>query len=114
MGRKKKTDMDQEIVRPRPALDPEAREQQMIALAEDLVERRLLDGSATSQETVHYLKLSTAKSRLEIEKLKAENELLKAKTEAVKANARMEELYAEAIAAMKVYTGADEGDEKNI
>ena len=68
----------------RPALTPEARENQMISLAMDLVEQRLLNGTASSQETTHFLKLGTAKEKLERERLEKENELLKAKTEAVK------------------------------
>ena len=51
----------------RPALTPEARENQMISLAMDLVEQRLLNGTASSQETTHFLKLGTAKEKLERE-----------------------------------------------
>ena len=63
----------------RPALTPEARENQMIALAVDLVEQRLLDGTASSQETTHYLKLGSMKNRLEMQKLEEENKLLRAR-----------------------------------
>jgi hypothetical protein len=49
----------------RPALNPEARENQLISLAIDLVEQRLLDGTASSQETTHFLKLGSMKARLE-------------------------------------------------
>lgn len=89
----------------RPALSPEARENQLIALAVDLVEQRLLDGSASSQETTHFLKLGSTKNRLEMEKLEEENRLLKAKTEALQSQKRSEELFAEAIKAMKNYSG---------
>lgn len=89
----------------RPALTPEARENQMIALAMDLVEQRLLNGTASSQETTHFLKLGTAKEKLERERLEKENELLKAKTEAIKSEQKMEELYREAIKAMGIYSG---------
>ena len=61
----------------RPALTPEARENQLIALAVDLVEQRLLDGTASSQETTHFLKLGSMRNRLEMEKLEEENRLLK-------------------------------------
>ena len=67
----------------RPALTPEARENQLIALAVDLVEQRLLDGTASSQETTHFLKLGSMRNRLEMEKLEEENRLLKAKTESI-------------------------------
>lgn len=89
----------------RPALSPEARENQLIALAVDLVEQRLLDGSASSQETTHFLKLGSTKNRLEMEKLEEENRLLKAKTEALQSQKRSEELFAEAIKAMQIYSG---------
>ena len=89
----------------RPALTPEARENQMIALAVDLVEQRLLDGTASSQETTHYLKLGSMKNRLEMQKLEEENKLLRARTEAIQSAKRVEELYANAIAAMRRYGG---------
>lgn len=95
----------------RPALTPEAQENQMIALAMDLVKQRLLDGTATSQETTHFLKLGTRKEQLEREKLEKENELLKAKTEAIKSGERVEELYKNAIKAMRVYSGSDVEDD---
>ena len=98
----------------RPALSPEARENQMISLAMNLVEQRLLDGSASSQETTHFLKLGTTKAELEREKLKAENELLKVKAEAYQSAKEVEEMYTQAIAAMRGYSGqgdVDEGEE---
>ena len=102
---KRKTSKDELIKRPRPALTPEGRENQLIAMAVDLVEQRLLDGTASSQETTHFLKLGSTKNRLEMEKLRRENELLKAKTEALESSKRVEELYSEAIEAMRRYGG---------
>ena len=67
----------------RPALSPEARENQMISLAVDLVEKRLREGTASSAETTYCLRLSGSKARLEKEKLEEENKLLRAKTEAL-------------------------------
>lgn len=95
----------------RPALTPEARENQLIALAVDLVEQRLLDGTASSQETTHFLKLGSMKNRLEMEKLKEENKLLQAKTESIQSAKRVEELYTEAINAMRLYSGNGGNDE---
>ena len=96
----------------RPALTPEARENQLIALAVDLVEQRLLDGTASSQETTHFLKLGSSKNRLELEKLEEENKLLRAKTENLQAQKGMEEAYLEAINAMKTYSGHGGDDEE--
>lgn len=89
----------------RPALTPEARENQMISLAVDLAEKQLMEGTASSQVITHYLKLGSTKERLEKEKLEEENKLLKAKTEALQSAKRVEELYSDAIAAMKRYSG---------
>lgn len=93
----------------RPALTPEARENQLIALAVDLVEQRLREGTASSQETTHFLKLGSMKNRLEMEKLEEENKLLKAKTESIQSQKRVEELYAEALNAMRNYAGQSGG-----
>lgn len=89
----------------RPALTPEARENQMISLAMDQAEKQLIEGTASSQVVTHFLKLATVKSQLELEKLKSENELLKAKTETLQSAQRIEELYKEAMDAMKGYSG---------
>ena len=95
----------------RPALTPEARENQMISLAIDLVEKRLLDGSASSQETTHFLKLATTKAKLEKEILEKQKELLAAKTESIKSAKRVEELYSKALKAMQNYQGNGDPDE---
>ena len=94
----------------RPAETPEARENQMISYAVDLAEKQLREGTASSQVITHYLKLGTQKEKLEREKLQLEKDLLIAKTEALQSQKRVEELYAEAINAMQVYSGriADE------
>lgn len=88
-----------------PAATPEARENQMIALAIDLAEDQLSKGTASSQVITHYLKLGTTKERLEKEKLERENELLKAKAEMLQSQKDTERLYKEAIAAMQTYAG---------
>lgn len=92
----------------RPGLTPEARENQLIALAVDLVEQRLRDGTASSQETTHFLKLASQKNKMELERMKLENELIRAKTQSLKDAADMKTLYADAIAAMRRYGGHDE------
>ena len=88
-----------------PGTTPEAREKQLICLAVDLAERQLSEGTASSQVITHYLKLATTKERLEKEKLEKENELLKAKTEALQSAKRVEELYENALNAMRSYSG---------
>lgn len=95
----------------RPALTPEARENQMISLAVDLAEQQLRDGTASSQVITHFLKMATTEKRLELEKLKQENELLRAKTEAIQSQKAVEELYKNALNAMRNYSGQDNDDE---
>lgn len=98
--------------RRRRALTPEAREQQLTALAMDLVEQRLIDGTASSQETTHFLKLASTKANLEREKLRYETELIRAKKEAINSAQRSEELFDRAIKAMRGYQGVgDESEE---
>ena len=98
----------------RPALSPEARENQLISLAMDRAEQQLLDGTASSQVITHFLKLGTAKYQYESEKLKNETALVSAKTEALESAKRVEELYAEALKAMKTYSGRQEIDDEDI
>lgn len=95
----------------RPAITPAAKESQMISLAMDLVEQRLRDGTASSQETTHFLKLGTEKARAEVELIKAQAAMAVAKKDALESQKRMDELYAEAIEAMRRYGGQGESDE---
>lgn len=97
----------------RPALTPEARESQLIALAYDLVEQRLRDGTATSQETTHFLKMGSPKERRDREIQDEEIKLLRARTESLQSAKRIEELMTNALAAMKSYspTPSEENDE---
>lgn len=89
----------------RPALTPEARENQLISLAVDLAEKQLLDGTASSQVITHYLKLGSTKERIEKQILEEQKKLITAKTEALQSAKRIESLYSEAIAAMREYSG---------
>jgi hypothetical protein len=95
---------------PEPVLPPaaktlEGREDQLIAAAMDLVERRIAEGSASAQETVHFLKLGSVRNQLEQSKLKAENEMLIARVKDMESRQSSESLYAEALAAFKGYSG---------
>lgn len=92
----------------RPASSPEAQENYMINLAMKLVEKRLREGTASSAETTHFLKLATTKADLEKKKLEEENKLLRAKTETLQNTKKSEELYANAIQAMRKYNGLGE------
>lgn len=95
----------------RPALTPEAREGQMIALAVDLAEQQLRDGTASSQVITHFLKLGSGREKLERERLEEENRLLKAKTKALQNAEEVKVLYEEALRAMRNYAGQGDPDE---
>lgn len=110
MGRRTNQSSSEPAKKMRPALTPEARENQMISLAVDLAEQQLRDGTASSQVITHYLKLGATTARLEKEKLERENELLKAKTKALESAERIEELYTNAINAMRKYGGYENED----
>lgn len=111
MARVKKSDASGPYKKIRPALTPEARENQLISLAVDLAEQQLRDGTASSQVITHYLKLGTTRERLEKELLEREVELKKAKTESIQSAERIEKLYSEAITAMRNYGGRGDPDE---
>lgn len=96
----------------RPALTPEARENQLIYLATDLAEKQLREGTASSQVITHYLKLGSSKEKLEREKLEEENKLLRAKTENLQSQKNVEEAYLKAIEAMKRYSGNGDVDDE--
>lgn len=91
--------------RSRPATTPEARENQLIAQAFSLAERQLQDGTASSQVITHYLKLGSSREKLEQQKLEHENSLTQAKIEMMASQRRVEEMYGEALAAMRSYAG---------
>jgi hypothetical protein len=96
----------------RPALTPEARENQLISLAVDLAEKQLREGTASSQVITHYLKMGSTKERIEQEIREKQKELISAKTEALQSAKRIEELYSNAISAMRRYSGhGDENDQ---
>lgn len=95
----------QEEKRIRPALTPESREDQLVALAINLAEKQLLEGTASAQVISHFLKIGSTKERIEKEILEEQKDLIKAKTEALKSEKRVEELYEEALNAMRRYSG---------
>ena len=95
----------------RPPITPEAKENQMISLAMDLVEKRLRDGSASSQETTHFLKLATTKARKELEILQEQKKLIAAKTEELESRKETKAMFEAAIKAMRTYSGKGDVDE---
>lgn len=99
----------------RPATTEEERENQLISLAMDLAEKQLTEGTASSQVTIHYLKLGSSREKLEQERLHNEAALMGTKIEMMASAARIEELYGKALEAMRTYSGQgpdpDEADD---
>lgn len=91
--------------RRRTPITDEARELQMVSLAMDLAQRQLEEGTASSQVITHFLKAGSEREKLERDRLARENEVLAAKVEAMASAQRVEELYAQALAAMRNYAG---------
>lgn len=83
-------------------------------MAIDLAEKQLRDGSASSQVITHYLKLGSLKEKKEMEIMEKQSELLSAKTEAIKSSRSVEELYSNAINAMRHYRGEREEEDENL
>jgi hypothetical protein len=94
-----------------PATTPEARENQLIALAVDLAERQMQEGKASSQVITHYLKLATSREKLEQERMRQEIQLLQAKSANLASAGHADELYKKAIAAFRSYAGNADPDE---
>lgn len=89
------------------ATTPEARENQLIAQAYDLVEQRIADGKASAQEVTHFLKLGSSRERLEQKRIEREIKLADAKIDNLASLARIEELYEGAMNAMRSYRGEE-------
>jgi hypothetical protein len=85
----------------------------MVAKAMRLAEQQLEDGTASAQVITHYLKLGSSREVLEQERLRHENELLQVKREAYEGQKRIEEMYVNAIQAMRAYGGHSTADDQN-
>lgn len=106
---------DPENSKGRPATTPKDREDELINLAVNLAEKQLRDGTASTQVIVHYLKLGSTRGMLEQEKLENETKLVRAKTESIQSQQRVEELYKNALDAMRIYGGGGEiEDEEDL
>lgn len=90
-----------------PPMTDEGRENVLIGLAIDEAERQIRNGTASSQILTHYLRLGTTREKLEKERLEKEIEMLRAKTEVLESTKRVEELYSNALNAMREYSGTD-------
>lgn len=96
---------ESERKRTRRGTTPEARELQLVALAVDLAEKQLLDGSASAQVITHYLKLGSTRERLEQQRIALENQLTAAKTKQIASDTELDKKITDAMEAMRRYSG---------
>lgn len=96
----------------RPALSPEAEEDEMISLAVGLAKEQLRNGTASSQVITHYLKLGTTTARLEKQILEKQKELIEAKTSNLQNNSRSAEIAQKALEAFRHYSGHGDSDDE--
>lgn len=109
--RKKASASDDYVLNlPPPATTIEGRNDQLIAAAFDLVERRIHEGSASAQETVHFLRMGSTKDRLEQEKLRRENLVLETRVREMESRTSGDELLVKALAAFRGYSGQEPVD----
>lgn len=92
------------------ATTPESSEHRAAALAMKLALKKLEDGTASNQLIIEMIRLGSTESALKKERMEQEIELITAKTDSIKSEKRSEELFADAIAAMKKYRGDKEDD----
>nr|DAK41359.1 MAG TPA: hypothetical protein [Caudoviricetes sp.] len=110
MRRKKQDPIKPPTASP-PGLQPDNRFQQIAALGLKRLEERLISGEATGQEIVYAIQFADPLRPLKKAKLKSENALLQSKKDAIDSAQKSEELYANAIAAMKQYQGRGDDDQ---
>lgn len=103
MGRQKHSDIRRRGSKP--ATTPEARELELSAVAYDLAEDQILAGTASSQVITHFLKAGSSRERLEQERMEHEIQLMEVKKEQLEGQKRVEELYINALEAMRGYSG---------
>lgn len=97
--------------RRRPATTPEAREQQLGSYAYDLAEKQLLDGTASAQVQIHFIKAVSVREKLELERLRKDNLLTEAKIVQAGQADRLEGLMRDAMEAFTEYRGGAKEEE---
>lgn len=104
--KKNENQIPMQTVKPlRPKFSEEAEEQQLISLAVERAKEQLQNGTASSQVICHFLKLGSSQAKLEKKILEVQHENIVAKTEMIKAVQRNEELFKNALSAIKTYSG---------
>lgn len=107
MAERRKTDAEIPKSKRPPGTTPEARENQLVALAVERAEQQLRDGTASAQVITHFLKLGSTRERLEQERLRSENALLEEKKKHLASMENVEQMYKDALTAMSTYQGRE-------
>jgi type I restriction-modification system DNA methylase subunit len=87
----------------RPSTTPEGREQQLIALAVNLAEKQLRDGSASPSVINHYLKMASRREVLERDILEKQSKLIDVKAQSIVNDKDQEQFAKAALEAMRKY-----------
>ena len=90
-------------VAPKPAMNPEARERQLVNLAVSLAEKQLIDGTASPSVINHFLKIASSRETIERDILEKQSALLQAKASSINKDRDAEDLAKAALEAMKNY-----------
>lgn len=94
-----------------PARTPEARENQLVALAYDLAEKQLMDGTISTGVHTALIKAGSTRERLEKEKLSRENTMLKARIDELESAQKTEDFHREVLDSLRMYQGRDIEDD---
>jgi len=101
---RKPTDMSGPLPLP-PADSSIERERMLKSMACNVIEKRMQDGTASSQELVAVLRMDSERERLELDNLRRKNELLTAQAEAARAQNQAEDATNRVIQAILRYRG---------
>lgn len=88
----------------------EGTENVLCAKALEVAYQRMCDGTASSQEIVHFLRLASTKHQTEMAILENQKDLLAAKTHAIEQNDDFKKITEDAIIAMSEYKGSGMND----
>lgn len=94
-----------------PAKSPDEVERRLVSMAVEEAEKQLREGRASAQLITALIKTGSEREKYERKRLELDNELLRVKIEAQESSKRMEELYKDAINAMRIYSGQDVDEE---
>lgn len=94
-----------------PARTIEGRINQVINLAVEEAEKRLLNGTASSQIITTLLKWASLETELKLEQLRTDIALSQAKQKEIEAKASSNDLYTQALAAFKSYKGVSDDED---